>query len=88
MDSVPEEPRPSASLYGSYLTLGIQLAITVLAFFFLGRWLDAKFGTDPWLMLAGLALGVAGGLTAFLKKVIALGKEEDRETEERKKEQV
>jgi F0F1-type ATP synthase assembly protein I len=86
MNNVPEERRLPGTLYGSYLTLGLQLAITVVAFFFLGRWLDGKFGTDPWLMLAGLAVGVAGGLTAFLTKVIALGKEEDRETEERKKE--
>ena len=37
-------------------------------------------------MLAGLAVGVAGGLAAFLLKAFALGREEDRETEERKKE--
>jgi F0F1-type ATP synthase assembly protein I len=86
MTSVPEEQRPSGTAYGPYLTLGLQLAITVVVFFFLGRWLDGKFGTDPWLMLAGLALGVTGGLAAFLMKAIALGKEEDRETEERKKE--
>jgi ATP synthase protein I len=85
MSILPEDPRPTGAVYGPYLTLGLQLAITVVVFFFIGRWLDGKFGTDPWLMLAGLALGVTGGLTAFLKKVIALGKEEDRETEERKK---
>ena len=86
MSIPPEDPRPTGAVYGPYLTLGLQLAITVVVFFFIGRWLDGIFGTDPWLMLAGLALGVTGGLTAFLKKAIALGKEEDRETEERKKE--
>jgi ATP synthase protein I len=86
MNAVPESPRPSGTVFGPYLTLGLQLAITVVVFFFLGRWLDGKFGTDPWLMLAGLAVGVTGGLAAFLTKAIALGKEEDRETEERKKE--
>ncbi len=85
MTGPPEEgPRPGAA-YGPYLTLGLQLAITVVAFFFLGRWLDDKFGTAPWLMLAGLAVGVAGGLTAFLIKAFALGKEEDREMKEQKK---
>lgn len=83
---MPEERRLGGALYGSYMTLGLQLAITVVLFFFLGRWLDGKFGTDPWLMLAGLVIGVGGGLTSFLRKVIALGKEEDREAEERKKE--
>jgi F0F1-type ATP synthase assembly protein I len=68
------------------MTLGLQLAITVVAFFFLGRWLDGKFGTDPWLMLGGLLLGAGGGLAAFLRKAMDMGKQEDRETDERKKE--
>jgi len=86
MNGPAEDPHTPGTDYGSYLTLGLQLAITVVVFFFLGRWLDGKFGTDPWLMLAGLALGITGGLTAFLMKVSALGKEEDRETAEMKKE--
>ena len=89
MTLVPEERPPSGgAAFGPYLTLGLQLAVTVVVFFFLGRWLDGKFGTDPWLMLAGLAVGVAGGLAAFLLKAFALGREEDRETEERKKERA
>ena len=80
-----EEGRPQAAVYGPYLTLGLQLALTVVVFFFLGRWLDGKFGTDPWLMLAGLALGVGGGMTAFLRKALELGREEDRESEEEKR---
>jgi ATP synthase protein I len=86
MNSMPEKPQIFSSQYGSYLTLGLQLALSVVVFFFLGRWLDSRFGTDPWLMLAGLVLGVAGGLTSFLKKAIAMGKEEDREAKLQKKE--
>ena len=88
MKEIPQGPGPRDGAYGSYLTLGLQLAITVVVFFFLGRWLDARFGTDPWLMLAGLAVGIGGGLTAFLTRVIALGKEQDRETREEKKDRV
>lgn len=69
---------------GPFLTLGLQLAITVVVCFFLGRWLDSLFDTAPWLMLAGLALGVIGGIISFYRTAIALGKEEDRETAERK----
>ncbi|HMK39300.1 MAG TPA: AtpZ/AtpI family protein [Bacteroidota bacterium] len=86
MNDLGEAPQRSRAVYGPYLTLGLQLAITVVVFFFLGRWLDGKFGTEPWLMLAGLAVGVTGGLTGFLMKAFALGKEEDREEAERKKE--
>lgn len=70
--------------FGPFLTLGIQLAIAVVAFFFLGRWLDSLFGTAPWLMLTGLLLGITGGLVQFLRTALRLGKREDREAEERR----
>jgi F0F1-type ATP synthase assembly protein I len=70
---------------GPFLTSGLQLAISVVAFFFLGRWLDDKFGTTPWLMIAGLVLGIVGGFTSFFRTAIAAGKEEDKEAAEERK---
>ncbi len=64
---------------GPYLTLGIQLAITVVVFFFLGKYADDYFGTKPWLMIAAILLGAAGGLVKFFKTVIELGKKEEHE---------
>ena len=86
MPGRPEERKPWGRVYGPYLTLGLQLAITVIVFFFIGRWLDGAFGTAPWLMLAGLAVGVTGGMISFFRTVIALGKTEDKEAEERRRE--
>jgi F0F1-type ATP synthase assembly protein I len=63
---------------GPFLTLGLQLAITVVAFFFLGRWVDQKLGTEPWLMLVGLVIGVVGGFLKFFRVASRLGKEADR----------
>lgn len=60
--------------FGPFLTIGLQLAITVIAFFFLGRWLDSEYGTSPWLMLAGLMVGITGGLIKFFKTAIEAGK--------------
>lgn len=68
--------------FGPYLTMGIQLALAVVVFFFVGRWLDEKLGTAPWLMLAGLLVGIAGGLIKFLRLAVALGKEANRDAEE------
>ena len=80
-----EQPRRSWGVQmGPYLTLGLQLALTVVVCFFLGRWLDTVFGTAPWLMISGLALGVAGGFISFFRTAIALGKKEDREAAERR----
>jgi F0F1-type ATP synthase assembly protein I len=71
--------------FGPFLTLGLQLAIAVVVFFFLGRWVDSKLGTAPWCMLAGLALGIIGGFVQFFRTAIALGEREDKEAEEERK---
>jgi F0F1-type ATP synthase assembly protein I len=73
-----EKPGGSRQWWGRdlapFLTLGLQLAITVVAFFFLGRWIDGKLGTEPWFMLAGLVIGVTGGFIKFFRAASALGK--------------
>jgi ATP synthase protein I len=63
--------------FGPYLTIGIQLAIAVVGFFFLGRWLDDVLGTAPWLMIIGLMLGTTGGFISFFRSVISMVKKED-----------
>lgn len=88
MDDPPEGGSKSrGAVYGPFLTLGLQLAITVVAFFFLGRWLDAWLDTAPWGMLGGLAIGITGGMVSFFRTVIALGKAEDRTSADHRKEQ-
>ena len=67
--------------FGPFLTLGLQLAISVVTFFFLGRWLDGKFGTGPWLMILGAVMGITGGLIAFIRKVTEFAKKQDEEAE-------
>jgi F0F1-type ATP synthase assembly protein I len=66
------------SEFGPYLTMGMQLAIAVVAFFFLGRWLDSVFDTSPWLMVTGLLMGTAGGFISFFRSVVAMGKREEK----------
>ncbi len=70
---------------GPFLTLGLQLAASVVVCFFLGRWLDGVFHTEPWLMLAGLLFGTVAGLYNFLKAAVTAGKKADREAADRKK---
>ncbi len=72
-----KDNRPWFGTVGPFLTVGIQLAVTVVVLFFLGRWLDEKFGTAPWLMLAGLFVGIVGGMIKFVKSAMELGREED-----------
>jgi len=69
---------------GAYLTLGLQLAVSVVAFFFLGRWLDSELNTAPWLMIIGAMVGAVGGMISFLRTATKLGKKEDERTRTRK----
>ncbi len=71
--------------FGPFLTLGIQLALTVVACFFIGRWLDGLLGTSPWLMILGLGIGISGGLISFIRTSLAAGRRQDREAAERKR---
>lgn len=56
-------------------SISVEMAGTTVVGFMFGRWADSKLHTDPWLMLLGLLLGMAGGmwgvfliLEAFRKK--------------------
>jgi ATP synthase protein I len=60
--------RTAGPLFGS----GIQLAAAVAVFFFIGRWLDGKFGTTPWLMLSGAMIGAAGGMYKFIRTALTI----------------
>ncbi|MCX6826534.1 MAG: AtpZ/AtpI family protein [candidate division Zixibacteria bacterium] len=47
---------------GLLTTIPILLAVGPLVGFFIGRWLDSKFGTEPYLMVLFLVFGfVASG---------------------------
>lgn len=62
---------------GYFFGLGIQLAVTVVLMFFLGSWLDEKWGTTPWMMLLGILFGASAGLYSFIKTVYSLEKKKN-----------
>ena len=86
-EKLSENTRESAALRGlaPYLTLGIQLALSIVVFFFLGKWLDGRFNTSPWLMLSGLLVGGVGGMVKFITSVLKLGQQQDELDAERKR---
>jgi len=46
---------------------GLTLAVSVGLFAYGGQWLDARFGTSPWLLLACVALGITGGILHLIR---------------------
>lgn len=57
--------RTAGPLFGS----GVQLAASVVIMFFVGRWLDTKLETAPWLMITGIFFGVGAGMYNFIRIV-------------------
>mgnify|MGYP000915960666 CR=1 FL=1 len=57
-----------------YLSLGLQLAVTVTIMIFIGIWLDGKFNTKPILTVVFAFLGVITGMYNFIKSVTKSGK--------------
>jgi F0F1-type ATP synthase assembly protein I len=47
--------------------IGVQFALTILVFVFIGVWLDRRFGTSPWLLLVCVFVGAAGGLFSMVR---------------------
>ncbi len=48
-------------------TIGMELAITVSLGYYGGKYLDAKFATEPWFLLAGVLIGLAVGVVGIHK---------------------
>ncbi len=57
---------------------GFQLVFSILFFMGIGWWLDRRLHTGPWLMLAGLLVGLAAGFYVFMLKVTAEEKDQER----------
>lgn len=50
--------------------LGYTIAVPIVVFALLGRFLDKKLGTSPFLLLAGILLSVAISSWAVYKKTL------------------
>jgi ATP synthase protein I len=48
-------------------SVGIEFSVSTVIGLLGGKWIDGKLGTQPWLMLVGLVLGVTAGLRSLLR---------------------
>lgn len=64
--------------------VGLQFAASILLFFFLGRWLDSRFGTGPWLLVAGVFTGLAAGFWSMYRRLVVLPGQKQNDKDERK----
>ena len=53
-----------------YAQVGTMLIVPMIMLGGFGYWLDRRFGWEPWLLLAGLILGMAAGFLNFFRLVL------------------
>ncbi len=64
----------------AFLNLGWLIMLNMLVFAGGGLWLDRRFRTAPWLMLAGVLLGFAGSGYTLYRAVKKLESSEARKS--------
>ncbi|MDP4199756.1 MAG: AtpZ/AtpI family protein [Bacteroidota bacterium] len=62
---------------GPYMTMGIQLVLTILAFFGLGYWLDSTHHSGSLWRVVCTGFGAFAGLTYFVLTVLRLSKNDE-----------
>lgn len=78
---MPEPPkRPPLAEAMRYAQVGTMLIAPMIVLGAVGHLLDGRFATAPWLLLAGLILGMATGFVSFFRLVLAPpgGEKDDR----------
>lgn len=61
-----QEKRPVRQ-YLRYSTIGIEMGLSVIIGLLVGNYLDDFFGTEPWLLLTFLMLGLAAGFRGIFR---------------------
>ena len=56
---------------GEFAGVGLQFAVSILVFLYLGQWLDRKLGTAPWLLIIGAFLGAGASFYSMYRKLMA-----------------
>lgn len=75
-DLLDNDDRDMKRMIGVYLTLPFVLAIPPILAWYIGHWLDEKFGTKPYLMYFFLILGFVSGFREFFRIVKRFGNED------------
>ena len=55
--------------------VGLQVAIGVAVGYFVGRWLDRRYGWSPNGVIIGSMIGMCGGLYLLIKEAIRINKD-------------
>jgi len=64
------------------------IAFPVIIGMFLGKWLDQKYGTEPWLLLATIGVSFVVSMVGLIKETLKEFKNIDKEYSAKKAENI
>jgi ATP synthase protein I len=70
-DQLPARGRREGPSPASFAGAGVQFVVSILLFLYIGKWLDARLGTSPWLLMLGVFLGAGAGFYSFYRRIMA-----------------
>lgn len=82
-EAAPEDSGSGSSI-GAYAGLGLQFAVSIVLFVYLGQWADRRFGTSPLFLLLGLFVGAGGTFYSMVRRLNAAQKRADEAARARK----
>ncbi len=59
--------------------IGLQFAVSIVVFLYIGQWADKKFGTSPLFLLLGVFVGGGAAFYSMYRKLMAAQREEDEQ---------
>ncbi len=66
-DPSPRKRGDDSAAWYRLAGVGLEFVVAILAFGFIGRWIDGKIGTAPWLMVGGFCLGFVAGMMILIR---------------------
>ena len=63
---------------GSYSTVGLEFALSIIVGLFVGQWLDEKFSTGGWLTALWFCFGLIAGGRAIYRALLRANREAER----------
>lgn len=74
-------PASSLGAAGRFAGLGLQFAISIILFLYVGQWLDGRFGTQPLFLYLGVFTGAGAAFYSMYRGLMA----DERREDERKR---
>lgn len=70
---------PALGGAGAMAGIGLQFALSILLFLWLGQWIDRKLGTAPLFLLVFVFAGAAASFYSIYRRLMELQRRDDEE---------